>query len=148
MRRARRAGQYRKAIQSLWSEGFAQASSEVLDEMLSKHPQSGPPPIPVDPIPPPVKVICVDIVRALWSFHSGTAFGPSRLRANHVKEAMFSPSPDLANIALLGLVRVVNLLFTGRAPPCILLYLCCTTLLACRKKSAGLCPIAIREVLH
>ena len=67
-RRARRAvedGQYRKAIQSLSSDGIAPASSEVLDEMLSKHPQSGPPPIPADPVPPPVQVVCVDIVRAL-----------------------------------------------------------------------------------
>ena len=85
-RRARSAvenGQYRKAIQSLSSEGFAQASSEVLDEMLSEHPQSGPPSIPADPVPPPVQVVCVDIVRTLRSFPSSTAPGPSCLRANH-----------------------------------------------------------------
>ena len=99
-RRARRAvenGQYRKALSS---EGFAQASSEVMDEMLSKHPQSGPPPIPADPVPPPVQVVCVDIVRALRSFPSGMAPGPSCLRANHVKEAVFCPLPDRANFAL------------------------------------------------
>ena len=141
-------GQYRRAIQSLLPEGFAWASSEVLDEMLSKHPQSGPPPIPVDPVPPPVQVVCADIVRALRSFLSGTAPGPSCLRANHVKEAVFSSSPDHANFALQGLVRVVNLLCAGRAPPCILPYLCGATLLACRKRSGGLCPIAIGEVLR
>ena len=102
---------------NLSSEGFAQASSEVLDEMLSKHPQSGPPPIPVDSVPPPIQVVCADIVRALRSFPSGMAPGPSCLRANHVKEAVFSPSPDRANFALQGLVRVVNLLCAGRAPP-------------------------------
>ena len=129
-------------------EGFTQASSEVMDEMLSKHPQSGPPSIPADPVPPPVQVVCVDIVRALRSFPSGTAPGPSCLRANHVKEAVFCPSPDRANFALQGLVGVVNLLCAGRAPPSILPYLCGATLLACRKKGGGFRPIAMGEVLY
>ena len=116
--------------------------------MLSKHLQSGPPPIPFDPVPPPIQVVCADIVRALRSFPSGMAPGPSCLRANHVKEAVFSPSPDHVNFALQGLVRVVNVLCAGRAPPCILLYLCGATVLAFRKKSGGLRPIAIGKVLR
>ena len=47
--RARRAvedGQFRKAIQILSSAGIAPSSSDVYDAMLSKHPQSAPPPIP------------------------------------------------------------------------------------------------------
>ena len=42
-RRARRtveAGQYRKAIQALTSEGLSPPTSDILDEMLTKHPQS------------------------------------------------------------------------------------------------------------
>jgi len=52
------AGQYRKAIQALVSEGLAQASPEVIEEMLSKYPQS-----PLSPVP--ASSILCDIVRAL-----------------------------------------------------------------------------------
>ena len=55
-RRARQAvqvGQYRKAIQALSSSGLASPSPNVLQEMLTKHPQS-PPPLPTDPVPPPM----------------------------------------------------------------------------------------------
>ena len=99
-RRARRAvedGQYRKAIQALASDGLALPTVEVVDEMLSKHPQVTPPSIPADSVPPPTQVAEVDIVRALKSFPAGTAPGPSSLRANHIKEAVFCPSPDRAN---------------------------------------------------
>ena len=91
-RRARRAvenGQYKKATQSLSSAGFAPPSEDVLDEMLAKHPQSGASPSSFDEAPPPVQVAIVDVVNALRSFPSGTAPGPSCLRANHVKEAVF-----------------------------------------------------------
>ena len=150
-RRARRAvenGQYKKAIQSLSSAGFAPPSEDVLDEMLAKHPQSGASPFSFDEAPPPVQVAIVDVVNALRSFPSGTAPGPSCLRANHVKEAVFCSSPDSAESALEGLVGVVNLLCAGRAPPAILPYLCGATLLACNKKNGGLRPIAVGEVLR
>ena len=43
---------------------------------------------------------------------------------------------------------VVNLLCAGRAPSCILPYLCGASLLACKKKGGGLHPIAVGEVLR
>jgi hypothetical protein len=150
-RRARRAvenGQYKKAIQSLSSAGFAPPSEDVLDEMVAKHPQSGASPFSFDEAPPPVQVAIVDVVNALRSFPSGTAPGQSCLRANHVKEAVFCSSPESAESALEGLVGVVNLLCAGRAPPAILPYLCGATLLACNKKNGGLRPIAVGEVLR
>ena len=65
-----------------------------------------------------------------------------------MKEAVFCPSPDCANFALEGLVRLVNLLCAGRAPPTILPFLCGASLLACNKKNGGLRPIAVGEVLR
>ena len=56
-RRARQAmkdGLYRKAIQSLGSDGLAPPSVENQAMMLSKHPQAPPPPKPT--IPPPTSV--------------------------------------------------------------------------------------------
>ena len=111
------------------SVGFAQASEEVLDSMQcylstleSILPSSYSP----------------------WSSSSShpgysseyreslpteTAPGPSCFRANHLKEAVFCPSPDRLNLALRNLVGVVNLPCAGRAPSCILPYLCGTSIL-------------------
>ena len=51
-RQARRAvedGQYNKTLSSA---GVAQATDDVIAEMLAKHPQAGPPSIPSDPAVP------------------------------------------------------------------------------------------------
>ena len=90
--RARRAvsdGQYRKALQSLSSAGLAQPSNEVLAEMLAKHPFSTHLSLPEDVPPPPIQFSSEEVVRALKSFPSGSAPGPSSLRANHLKQAVF-----------------------------------------------------------
>ena len=90
VRRARRAiedSQYRKAIQYLSSAGIAHSTT---DAMLSKHPQSAPPPVPNSTTPSPISVSESDIVRALHSFPCGTAPGPSCLRATHLKELPIS----------------------------------------------------------
>ena len=89
--RARRAvedGQYKKALQSLKSMGLALPSTEVLNEMRAKHPQSDSPLVPTTPPPPPIEVSTEDVVGA---FPTGSAPGPSGLRANHLKEAVFAP---------------------------------------------------------
>ena len=95
VRRARQAiedGQYKKAIQALMSDSVAQVSVEVLNEMLAKHPRARATPTPTGPVPHTVQFAVEDVVRALRSFPNGTAPGPSSLRANHLKEAVFCPS--------------------------------------------------------
>ena len=118
-RRARRTmegGQYKKATQALTSNWLSQASPEVFAEMLAKHPQGDLPPIPQDLVPAPVKINEAEVVKALRSFPSGTAPGPSSVRASHLKEAFFCPSPDRANTTLQALSRVINLLCSGQVP--------------------------------
>ena len=61
-------GQYKKAIPALSSAGVAQATDDVVAEMLVKHPQAGPPSIPSDLPRPPLLVMEMDVVRALRSF--------------------------------------------------------------------------------
>ena len=90
-RRAVEAGQYRKAIQALTSEGLSPPTSDILDEMLTKHPQSLPPTTP-SPAPPSLKIYEESIIRAPRSFPGDSAPGPSLLRANHFKEAVSCPS--------------------------------------------------------
>ena len=149
-RRARRAiedGQYKKAMQALSSDGLAPASAEVYSEMLAKHPQATPP-SSIGSSPESVQITADGIVSSLKSFPSGSAPGPSCLRASHLKEAVFCSSPDRANFALLGLLGVVNLLCAGQAPPEVIPHLCGATLFACKKKGGGFRPIAVGEVLR
>ena len=150
-RRARRAtedGQYKKATQALSSGGLAQASPEVLAEMQAKHPQDDTPPLPPSPVPAHIQITEAKVTRALRSFPNGTSPGPSALRANHLKEAVFCPSPDHAEAALPALCKVVNLLCSGQVLPEVIPHFCGAMLFASRKKSGGLRPIAVGEVLR
>ena len=149
--RARRAvadGQYKKALQSLTSMGLASHSTDVFNEMSAKHPQADPPLVPEAPSPPPIQVSMEQVVGALRSFPTGSAPGPSALRANHLKEAIFCPPPTRANHTLLCLTRVVNLLCAGKAPHDVAPYLCGASLLPCKKKDGGQRPIAVGEVIR
>ena len=137
-RRARLAmggGCYRKAIQALSSGGLAKITPEVMEQMLAKHPQSPPPPILLDPTPSLPNISDQDVLRALKSFPSGSAPGPSSLQANHLKEAVLCPSPDRAAQAIRALSGVVRLLVAGRTPQEVIPHLCGATLLTCEKKS-------------
>ena len=149
--RARRAvgeGQYKKALQSLTSMGLAHPSTDVYNEMLAKHPQSDPPPLPDIATSPPVYVSPEEVVSALRSFPTGSAPGPSGLRANHLKEAAFCSSPHRAHLTIQSLTGLVNLLCAGRVPRAIIPHLCGASLLPCKKKDGGLRPIAVGEVLR
>ena len=146
IRRAKRAvqdGQYSNAIKSLTSDGLSTASDEVLQEMLTKHPQTAPPSLPVIL---PVSVTESVVRKAVKSFPNGSAPGLSGLRPSHLREAIGCPSPDKANRMLASLF--VNLLAAGQVPSFIIPHLCGATLLACKKKKGGHRPIAVGEVLR
>ena len=105
-------------------------------------PLSHPPPTPPSPI---ISETCV--LKALKSFPSGSAPGPSNLWANHLKEAIQCPSLDWSAHATCALTGVIQLLCAGHCPPDIMPHLCSATLLASKKKGGGLRPIAVGEVL-
>ena len=142
------AGQYRKGIQALTPEGLAPATESALEEMLAKHPRSPQPPLPLLPPPPSISVNAQSVSKALQSFPSDSAPGPSLLRANHLKEAVRCPTASCGQRALRVITATVNLLAAGRAPPEVASFLCGATLLAVKKKSGGLRPIAVGEVLR
>ena len=147
-RRAVQAGQYRKGIQALTSDGLAPASNEIYDEMLLKHPQTPPPTLPLSPLPQSIPMTEQIVAKAMCSFPSDSAPGPSLFHANHFKEAVFCPSQDLGNRALRVISATVSLLCDGRAPPEVIPHLCGASLLACHKKGGGYQPIAVGEVLR
>ena len=141
-------GLYRKAIQALTSGGLAPNTPEVVTELLAKHPQSPLPTTPAAPAPLPPDISEGNVFKALTSFPNGSAPGPSGLRANHLKEAVKCPSPERGAQILRALSSLVNLLCGGRTPPEVVPHLCGATLLACKKKSGGVRPIAVGEVLR
>ena len=104
--------------------------------------------LPPSPAPPPVKIEEPVVLKALRSFPAGTAPGPSRLRASHLKEAVLCPSPSRGTSVLQAITDVINLLSSGCVPPEVIPHLCGANLLAVRKKSGGLRPIAVGEVLR
>lgn len=83
-KRAVQAGQYRKGIQALSSEGLALPTDAILEEMQSKHPQAPLPSTPSLLAPPAVRMSEALVARALRSFPSDSAPGPSSFRANHL----------------------------------------------------------------
>ncbi len=87
------------------------------------------------------------VTKGVKSFPPGTAPGPSGLRPS-LREALFCPSLDLSTSLLSSLTSLVNLLASGCAPPTVLLHLCGAILIAIRKKSGCLHPIAIGESIR
>ena len=91
------------------------------------------------------------ILKGVRSFPSSSAPCPSGLRPSHLREAVDCPSPDRVNSVLSSLTKFAkfaNLLAAGQTPPSFLPHLCGAILLACQKKSRGLRPIAVGEVLR
>ena len=109
--------------------------------MLAKHPQASATPTPTGPMPSTVQLAVEDVVRALRSFPNGTTPGPSSLRANHLREAVFCPSQGRATYALKKLWKFINSLSAGQVPSVVAPLLRGANLFACKKKGGGLCPI-------
>ena len=74
-----------QAIQCLTS-----VSNAVVSEMLLKHPQASPQALP-SLVPPSIEIVDSIVIKVIKSFPSGTAPGPSGLRASHLKEALCCP---------------------------------------------------------
>ena len=135
-------------MKALTSDGLVAPSDEALHEMLNKHPQSAPPALPSSSVPPAVKLTESVILKGVKSFPNGSAPGPSGLRPSHLREAVGCPSPDRINQVLSSLTAFVNFLTSGQTPPPVLPFLCGANLLASPKRSGGLGPIAVGEVLR
>ena len=88
------------------------------------------------------------VVRAIKSFPAGTAPGPSGLRASHLKEALFCSFPRASSQFVSTISRLVSMLSSGRVPSTIIPHLCGASLIALKKKSGGLRPIAVGRVLR
>ena len=150
-RRARLAiaeGYLSKAAQSLLSRGLAAPSEEAYESMAAKHPTAAPPRTPDGSPPPPAEVSLEGLMRAVESFPTASAPGPSGLRPSHLREAIHSRCFTTNDRASQALLALVNRLASGQAPSAVTPFLCGATLLACHKKDGGLRPIAVGEVIR
>ena len=146
--RARRAiqdGQLHKALQFLASCGVTSVSDEVCAELLAKHPQSPPPPIPPFPTPDPLSVQDIIVQQCVSSFPTGTSPGPSGLRASHLLEALRCP-PHFGSSFLQSLCKFVISLCFGSVAEEAVPFFCGAALTTLRKKAGGVRPIAVGEV--
>ena len=83
------------------------------------------------------------IARALRSFPSDTAAGPSGLRVQHLREACAAGSTEALLQQLCG---VVSLLAQGQACPAVAPSLAGASLVALPKPTGGVRPIAVGEI--
>ena len=116
--------------------------------MRAKHSPSCLPTLPSGPASPPVRFSEDEVAKALKSFPNGSAPGPPGLWSNHLKEAVFCPSPNRASLALHSLSQLVNIVCAGNVPDGVIPHLCGASLLPCKKKNGGLRLIAVGEVIQ
>jgi hypothetical protein len=141
-------GQVGKAVKALNSDGIADITNQVVQEMQRKHPPDNPPTLPDSPAPTPLQFTAAETLKALLSFPRGTAAGPSNLRVEHLLNAVSCPSPTIGDSTLQSLTSVINVLMCGNVPPSIAPFLSGANLFPLKKKNGGLRPIAVGEVLR
>ena len=141
-----REGFDRKACNALLSQGLCPQTAETAQALQALHPAQPPPTTP-DVAAQPLAAVLVPeaIARALRSFPSDTAAGPSGLRVQHLWEACAAGSTEALLQQLCG---VVSLLAQGQACPAVAPSLAGASLVALPKPTGGVRPIAVGEILR
>ena len=84
----------------------------------------------------------------LRTFPRGTSPGSTKLRAQHLLDAIAGTTAPAACDCLLSLTCSMNHLLYGNAPPCLAPWVCGAPLTALLKKGGGVCPIMVGEVIR
>ena len=113
--------------------------------MLLKHLQASPPQTSL-PVPDSAVTDRSCGVKRLNSFPAGTTPGPSGLKVYHLKEALSCPSPWVNSLYLKPLCSFVNVLCSGDILADVVPHLYSDSLNTLKKKSGGLCPVAVGEI--
>ena len=141
-----REGLVGKACGSLMSDGICSPSGTSFADISALHPLASLPCLPHgDPLPVAPLLEAAVVGKSLRTFPKGTAAGPSGLRVQHLADALTATHKDAV---LEQLAAAVNLLANARAPAAVATYLAGANLVAFRKKSGGLRPIAVGETLR
>jgi len=142
-------GNMRAAIRLLMSDDTpASPSVESLAKLQDKHPSAS-----LDPVdlPPPSQAGCLlvdenEVRRAVLSFPSGSAGGPDGLRPQHIRDMLLCR--EAGSDFLTALTAFVNLVLAGGCPADVAPVFFGGRLLALKKKSGGIRPIAVGFTLR
>ena len=138
-----------KACSSLKNEPPAEVTASVIEEMTNKHPDPRLEDISGRADLRPISAAAAQVVDieavsdAVYSFARGSSGGPSGLKPQHLKDAFV---PGWRDEVARQLTTVVNVLAQGRAPAHVQPWLCGANLVALRKPSGDLRPVASGEV--
>ena len=145
-------GDFRGAIRLAASdETLADFSDETYAALCAKHP----PAHPDSQIPPHhsgdqatmCEATCRDVAQAIRSFPCGSAGGPDKLRPQHLKDLLQLAhqvgDDDPENPLLSSLTDFCNLVLRGDTPVEVRHFLFGASLVALKKKSGGVRPIAV-----
>ncbi|NJL56118.1 hypothetical protein HC928_13760 [bacterium] len=139
----------RAAIQIISSEeSLAPDNDDTLMELQNKHPSGSL--LHSDPARDDSRsALSVDqkeVRKVIASFPPGSAGGPDGLRPQHVKEML--GCREVGPVFIEALTEFVNLVLSGKCPADVVPYFFGGRLLALRKKSGGIRPIAIGMTLR
>ena len=142
-------GQFSRAAKALISRGMDQHSAAARDEMEAKHPEGQGAKVPEEEnTTPPITLTGRQVYEAIQGFKAGTAPGPSGLRAEHLKEAKAARTEGRGAAVVGALTRLVNTMAAGKVPTEVTPYFCGGNLFAAVKKSGGLRPVAVGDILR
>ena len=119
----------------------------ALEEMQHRHPQSELP-SPSENVPTPLLVDQKQVLSALRSFRRGSSPGGSKLRIQHLLDAISGTTAPAAVECQAELTRFVNTLLSGRADQRLSPWLVGAPLTALKKPAGDLRPVAVGEVLR
>ena len=143
-------GEYSRACSALVAPPLLEASPDIQQKLLAKHPRAtaarpgllGLGPAPVGAVP---DITTHAVSNAVRGFRRGTAAGSSGLRSDHLREALQTAHCDEV---LTHLTAVVHLLAAGQVPSNLAPHLAGATLHALPKGDADVRPIAVGETLR
>ena len=141
-------GDFRGAIRLTSSDDIlADFNDDTYNALIAKHPPAHPdsqtPPSPAVSVQEVLEVSNMDVVQAIKSFPCGSAGGgPDKLRPQHLKDLLqHTQTEDTALLS--ALADFCNLVLRGDAPEVVRPFFFGASLVALRKRSGGIRPIAV-----
>ena len=144
-------GDIQGAVRLLASEdSVAPYSPKVLSDLLAKHPARPP---DRRSFPAATNETCIivtemEVKKAIKTFPVGSSGGISRLRPQHLKDALRPDAGNYRDLLLTQVTALVNRIVANQVPPFIKPFLLGANITVFNKKDGGIRPIAVGETLR
>ena len=152
-RRALRLAQEGRISDAMRTQGATGCASsdnmEALSELVSRHPEHPLPSRPDDySVPPHILVDSEAVLMVLRAFLQGNNLGGTRLRDQHILDAVVGITAPVATVCLAELTLLMNILLAVRMDHRAAPWLVGAPVTALVKKGGGFRPIAVCEVIR